>query len=319
MDWRVALLKRLGYQPTKQNLSFLESWQRWEGGHTNNDASYNWLNTTKKAPGAVRSINSVGVKAFDSFDSGIKATVATLKNGRYTDVLAALASGDPYRNAPTAGLQTWVSGSPTGNPGYAEKVLGRKVDGKTVAPSRATPVASAAAPKADAAKAWDYAMSLIWDDDPEMANLMQSLAPAKRDAIFQQKGIVAEGGSLQAVPVGKGRIGELISSAQAQLGKPYVFGSGPSTESFDCSDLVQWAYSQIGVKIPRVTQDQIRAGREVKGQGYKPGDLIFPHKGHVVMYVGNGQVIAAPYTGTVVQYQPVSRFKNPLSVRRIIG
>jgi cell wall-associated NlpC family hydrolase len=54
----------------------------------------------------------------------------------------------------------------------------------------------------------------------------------------------------------------------------------------------------------------------VKGQKLQPGDIVLPHKGHVVMYVGGGKVIAAPYTGTVVQYQPVP--KNPLEVRRVL-
>ena len=65
-DWRVDVLQGLGAPTTAANLAFLSSWQRWEGGATNNDASFNYLNTTLNALGAVRSINSVGVKAFDT-------------------------------------------------------------------------------------------------------------------------------------------------------------------------------------------------------------------------------------------------------------
>jgi cell wall-associated NlpC family hydrolase len=107
-----------------------------------------------------------------------------------------------------------------------------------------------------------------------------------------------------------------VQISRQALGKPYVFGSGPGTDSFDCSDLIQWTYRQIGINLPRVTYDQLKEGRSVKGQKLQPGDLIFPHRGHVVMYVGGGKVIAAPYTGTVVQYQPVPQ--NPLEVRRIL-
>jgi cell wall-associated NlpC family hydrolase len=111
-------------------------------------------------------------------------------------------------------------------------------------------------------------------------------------------------------------LADVVKFASSQLGKPYVFGSGADTSSFDCSDLVQWAYKQIGISIPRVTQDQVNAGREVgPKEKLKPGDLIFPHAGHVVMYVGNGKVIAAPYTGTVVQYQDVPKRWR---VRRIL-
>jgi cell wall-associated NlpC family hydrolase len=105
------------------------------------------------------------------------------------------------------------------------------------------------------------------------------------------------------------------------VGKPYVFGSGPNTDSFDCSDLIQWAYAQQGIELPRTTFDQIKVGKAINPnniKGLKPGDLIFPTDHHVVMYVGGGKVIAAPHTGTVVQYQPLSRFGKLLAVRRVI-
>lgn len=106
-------------------------------------------------------------------------------------------------------------------------------------------------------------------------------------------------------------INRVLAAAHDQVGKPYVFGSGPDTSSFDCSDLIQYAYKQAGIDIPRVTGEQIKVGKTVKWGQFQPGDLIFSNKGgHVTMYVGNGKVIAAPHTGTVVQYQPVSRFKN---------
>ena len=173
MDWRTSLLKGLGYKPTKQNLAFLSTWQRWEGGHTNNDARFNWLNTTKPARGALGTINSVGVQRFDSYENGIAATIATLRNGRYGDVLEALESGDPYSRRPVAGLQTWVSGSPTGNPGYAQKVLGGKVVGSPKGPTknprlRPPRVESELVQPKSPNGAWDYAMSLIFADDPRM-------------------------------------------------------------------------------------------------------------------------------------------------------
>lgn len=121
MDWRKALLRKIGARPTQQNLAFLATWQRWEGGHTNNSARYNWLNTTH---GHGTSINSDGVKSFGSFKEGITAMAETLRNGRYGDLLDAFHSGDPYESAPAAGLQTWVSGRPDGNPAYAKKILG---------------------------------------------------------------------------------------------------------------------------------------------------------------------------------------------------
>lgn len=320
-DWRKALLGSMGLPTTPQNLQFLGTWQRWEGGHTANTAKFNWLNTTH---GQGPAINSVGVKRFGSFGEGIKNTAETLMNGRYQDILDGLASGDPYTKDVSRGLQVWVSGRPNGNPAYAAKVLGNpapppkqqrvKAAGvKAHAKVRALTSTEAVSPNPQ----WDRAMRMIFEDDPDMADIMAGMD----DRQARVGKFVSPGGSIQPVdddPEAAPAVNKLTRIVGTQIGKPYVFGSGPGTDSYDCSDLVQWAYKQIGVSIPRVTYDQIKAGRSVKGQPLKPGDLIFPHSGHVVMYVGGGKVIAAPYTGTVVQYQPVSKFANPLEVRRIL-
>ncbi|MFR1384289.1 MAG: C40 family peptidase, partial [Clostridioides difficile] len=62
-------------------------------------------------------------------------------------------------------------------------------------------------------------------------------------------------------------------------------------------------YSQINVGVP-VSQDQLQ-----------PGDLVFPHTGHVGIYVGNGQMIHAPQTGDVVKVSPVYKF---YAARRVL-
>ncbi len=177
-DWRTAVLRRLGAPPTKQNLRFLSTWQRWEGGHTNNDARFNWLNTTRDAPGAIGTINSVGVQKFKSFDFGVQATAATLMNGRYDDIVAGLASGNPYKVKPIAGLSTWVSGSPTGNTKYAQKILG------TQASLASQPTRQVSAPKlspvgkAPDLGSWEWTMDFVFGKrDPAFAELMKTLSP----------------------------------------------------------------------------------------------------------------------------------------------
>lgn len=128
-DWRIDVLKGLGAPVTQQNLGFLASWQRWEGGHTNNDAKWNWLNTTMDTPGVTGVINSVGVKAYDTYDNGVKATVSTLMNGRYKGLTDALRAGKPGGSGAVAGLSTWLSGSPNSEQGiaYAQRVMGSPV------------------------------------------------------------------------------------------------------------------------------------------------------------------------------------------------
>lgn len=102
-----------------------------------------------------------------------------------------------------------------------------------------------------------------------------------------------------------------LQFASTQLGTPYVWGGEAPKKGFDCSGLIQWAYDQIGVHLPRTTYDQVKVGKPVGLHDLKPGDLVFLEPqaqgpGHVVMYAGNGRVIVAPHTGTDVQYQKLS-------------
>lgn len=103
-----------------------------------------------------------------------------------------------------------------------------------------------------------------------------------------------------------GRAAAALAAAHSALGRPYVWGAnGPS--GFDCSGLIQWSYAQAGVAVPRTSQGQRYAGRQVPLAEAQPGDVV-TYRGdasHVGMYVGNGQVIHAPYPGAPVRYDPV--------------
>ncbi|MEU9030144.1 NlpC/P60 family protein [Streptomyces sp. NPDC048383] len=103
-----------------------------------------------------------------------------------------------------------------------------------------------------------------------------------------------------------GRAMTAVMAARAAVGKPYVWGStGPS--GFDCSGLMVWSYRQAGVALPRTSQAQRGAGRQVPLSQARPGDLVTYRSdaSHVGMYVGNGQVVHAPYPGARVRYDPV--------------
>lgn len=97
-----------------------------------------------------------------------------------------------------------------------------------------------------------------------------------------------------------------IEFAAEQLGTPYLWG-GTGPGGFDCSGLVQAAYHQAGIDLPRVAQDQFDAGPPVPdGTGVQPGDLLFFGSGadgvdHVGLYVGAGEMIDAPHTGAAVR------------------
>ena len=111
---------------------------------------------------------------------------------------------------------------------------------------------------------------------------------------------------------------KLLEAAQTQLGVPYVWGGTTPNVGLDCSGFTQWAYSQIGVSLPRVTYQQVTQGKQVSLNDLKPGDLLFPaDTSHVSMYIGNGNVIHAPQTGDVVKVTPV-QYMSVAQARRII-
>ncbi|WP_149822601.1 C40 family peptidase [Streptomyces tailanensis] len=102
------------------------------------------------------------------------------------------------------------------------------------------------------------------------------------------------------------RASAAVAAARSALGRPYVWGSsGPY--GFDCSGLMVWSYGQAGVALPRTSQAQRYAGRQVPLSQAQPGDLVMYRSdaSHVGMYVGDGQVIHAPYPGAPVRYDPV--------------
>ena len=108
-----------------------------------------------------------------------------------------------------------------------------------------------------------------------------------------------------------------VQAAVSQLGVPYVFGGEQPGVGFDCSGLVQWAWGQAGVTIPRTTETQWPALTHVSLDALEPGDLLFYYNldgddqvDHVVMYAGSGPygtdtVIQAPFTGSTVSYSPI--------------
>ncbi|BBZ46641.1 NLP/P60 family protein [Mycobacterium parmense] len=114
------------------------------------------------------------------------------------------------------------------------------------------------------------------------------------------------------LPLTDRRAAIVVRAAISRLGRPYVWGAtGP--DQFDCSGLVQWCYARAGIHLDRTTYEQINDGIPVPRSQVRPGDLVFPHAGHVQLAIGNNLVIEAPYSGASVR---VSRLGNSIAIRR---
>ncbi|NED56515.1 C40 family peptidase, partial [Micromonospora aurantiaca] len=106
----------------------------------------------------------------------------------------------------------------------------------------------------------------------------------------------------------------VIRAAYTRLGWPYVWGGESEAEGgYDCSGLMQYAFAKAGIRLPRVAADQARAGWVIPYSKAEPGDMLIwandptapGYISHIALYLGNGKMIAAPRTGTVVQVQKV--------------
>jgi soluble lytic murein transglycosylase-like protein len=111
----------------------------------------------------------------------------------------------------------------------------------------------------------------------------------------------------------------VVADARRYLGVPYLWGGTDPAKGLDCSGFVQRVYKDLGIDLPRVSQDQVHAGTAVPSLAQaRPGDLITfgSPADHIGIYVGNNKMIDAPKTGDVVKVQDI--YRTPSSIRRIL-
>lgn len=137
------------------------------------------------------------------------------------------------------------------------------------------------------------------------------------------------------------QIETVIARAKSQLGVPYVWGGGNANGptrgirdggsgdsygdygqvGFDCSGLVLYAFAAVGISLPHYTGYQYQRGTKIDPQKMQRGDLIFwgPNaEQHVAIYLGDGKMIEAPYSGAVVRITDVRwSGMSPYAVRLI--
>jgi peptidoglycan DL-endopeptidase CwlO len=115
----------------------------------------------------------------------------------------------------------------------------------------------------------------------------------------------------------------VVSEAQKYIGVPYLWGGTDPSKGLDCSGFTKLVYGNLGIELPRTSSQQATAGKAVASiDAARPGDLVLfdyssdrPGIDHVGIYIGNGQMIAAPQAGEKVKVQPVG---NPTVIRRVL-
>jgi cell wall-associated NlpC family hydrolase len=114
---------------------------------------------------------------------------------------------------------------------------------------------------------------------------------------------------------------EALGVAMRYIGTPYKWGGSDPATGFDCSGLVQYAYAQEGVQLPRVAAEQFDVGIPVPRDRLQPGDAVFfadpnGYVHHVGLYIGGGRFVDAPETGQNVQIDSLS---NPYFAEQYAG
>ena len=125
----------------------------------------------------------------------------------------------------------------------------------------------------------------------------------------------------------------VINRGLAVRGTPYSWGggnaagasrgidSGAGTVGFDCSGLMLYMFAGVGIKLDHYSGSQYNAGQKIPSSQMRRGDMIFygPNASqHVAMYLGDGQMLEAPYTGSVVKVSPVRTSGMTPYVTRLI-
>ena len=111
-----------------------------------------------------------------------------------------------------------------------------------------------------------------------------------------------------------------VALARGYTGVKYTWGGTDPSTGLDCSGLVQLVYSRLGVDLPRTSQQQEHSGTEVASLSQaQPGDLVFfgEPAHHVGIYVGDGQMIDAPHTGSSVGVHAIAGYGTVSHIRRL--
>lgn len=157
---------------------------------------------------------------------------------------------------------------------------------------------------------------------PALAQPLQPLQPPQPVRPAQQAAATAQDSAEPRrvhLSLSRPTVEDAISAAESKKGTPYRWG-GTGPNGFDCSGLVQWAYKQAGVELPRVAHDQVGAGTRVSYSDARRGDILYwadsgGYAYHVAIYLGDGRMIDAPNSGDHVRERDVHKHDLAGAVR----
>ncbi|RGL16586.1 peptidoglycan endopeptidase [Lactobacillus gasseri] len=235
-------------------------------------------NTTATAQTAVASVNN----AQQASVATAPVQTNTAANAQQASVATASVQTNTAANAQQASVATASVQTNTAANAQQASVATASVQTNTAANAQQTSATAQAPVAQTAAQQSTYTAS------------SQAAQPAKQQASTQSSS------TAQTV----------VNAAKSQIGKPYVWGAtGPN--AYDCSGLVQYAYSQAGKNIGRTTYQQAGAGQHVSVSQAQAGDILMWGDYHDAIYVGNNQYVHAPQPGQNVTQATISSYFMP--------
>lgn len=193
--------------------------------------------------------------------------------------------------------KTLLDGAATATPSTSSTALG--IDSPTNTGIEAAGTAAAGAPGIESADKQPTFNPIPMVDETSFLPLSNG-----------QKGGVA--GTFEDLFPHKGPVGgvgqRIVDIAKGSVGVPYIWGGNSLTSGVDCSGLVQQAYKEMGIDLPRLSAAQARAGKRIGLDSLQVGDLVAWDNSsrnngadHIAIYIGNGQIIEAPRPGLSVR------------------
>lgn len=142
-------------------------------------------------------------------------------------------------------------------------------------------------------------------DQAELETMIDEIETRMDDLEAEWQTVAGEAVQNYDLPYMDGGRADVVFHALDQVGKQYVWGAaGPN--NYDCSGLILDAYRQVGITLPHNAAAQYNSTMRISRDELQPGDLVFYNSlSHVGMYIGNGYIVHAPNSRSVVKVVPV--------------